>query len=81
MEYAIEILQEQKSLLADKLEAMVLADDDLRITSKRLSDIIDALNKLATKPISYDDWVKECKRLLAIKPHVKIRWKDSDFKK
>ncbi len=81
MEYAIELLQEQHRLLQDDLKSMLLIDDEFKLTTKRLSDVIDALNKLSAKPMNYDNWVKECKSLLAIKPHVKIRWKDSDFKK
>ena len=80
-QYAIQLLKEQFRLLQDDLKSMLLVDDEFKLTTKRLSDVIDALNKLSAKPMNYDNWVKECKSLLAIKPHVKIRWKDSDFKK
>ena len=81
MKYAIELLQEQLRLLQDDLKSMLLTVEEFKQTVIKRSDVVKALNKLSTKPMHYENWVKECKSLLAIKPHVKIRWKDSDFKK
>lgn len=81
MEYAIELLQEQYRLLQDDLKSMLLTEEEFKQTVIKRSDVVKALDKLSAKPMNYDDWVKECKSLLKIKPHVKIRWKDSEFKK